>query len=138
MRSSRGTDTPSSTRAGRSRRGPGAGRNDPGGYGYRRSQPSVSYDIEYVGKVKSALFGGEGLFFATLRGPGRIWLQSLPFSRLANRIYSATSRMGGGKGEGGLLGTLLGGGMTGETGEGGRVQPSPQLSAFSKAEYEIP
>ena len=72
-------------------------------------QPSVSYDIEYVGKVKSALFGGEGLFFATLRGPGRIWLQSLPFSRLANRIYSATSRMGGGKGEGGLLGTLLGG-----------------------------
>ena len=49
-------------------------------------QPSVNYEIEYVGKIKSALFGGEGLFFATLRGPGRIWLQSLPLSRLANRI----------------------------------------------------
>jgi len=44
---------------------------------------SVDYDIEFVGKIKSALFGGEGLFFATLRGPGRIWLQSLPLSRLA-------------------------------------------------------
>jgi hypothetical protein len=48
-------------------------------------QPSVSYDIEFVGKIKTALFGGEGLFFATLRGPGKIWLQSLPLSRLANR-----------------------------------------------------
>src|SRR6188768_400195 len=46
-------------------------------------QPSVNYDIQYVGKIKSALFGGEGLFFATLRGPGRVWLQSLPLSRLA-------------------------------------------------------
>ena len=51
-------------------------------------QPSVNYEIEYVGKIKSALFGGEGLFFATLRGPGRIWLQSLPLSRLANRIVA--------------------------------------------------
>src|SRR5262245_8676316 len=48
-------------------------------------QPTVSYDIQYVGKIKSALFGGEGLFFATLRGPGRVLLQSLPLSRLANR-----------------------------------------------------
>ena len=52
-------------------------------------QPSVNYDIQYVGKVKSALFGGEGLFFATLRGPGRVWLQSLPLSRLAGRIIAA-------------------------------------------------
>ena len=49
-------------------------------------QPSVDFDIEYVGKPKSALFGGEGLFFATLTGLGHVWLQSLPFSRLADRI----------------------------------------------------
>ena len=55
-------------------------------------QPSVDYDIQYVGKIKSALFGGEGLFFATLRGPGRVWLQSLPLSRLANRIVAAVPR----------------------------------------------
>src|SRR6476619_6245753 len=52
-------------------------------------QPTVNYDIQYVGKIKSALFGGEGLFFATLRGPGRVWLQSLPLSRLANRILAS-------------------------------------------------
>jgi uncharacterized protein (TIGR00266 family) len=70
-------------------------------------QPSVSYDIQYVGKIKSALFGGEGLFFATLRGPGRVWLQSLPFSRLADRIYAAAPQTGGkGKGEGSILGGL--------------------------------
>jgi uncharacterized protein (AIM24 family) len=70
-------------------------------------QPSVSYDIQYVGKIKSALFGGEGLFFATLRGPGRVWLQSLPFSRLADRIYAAAPRTGGGgKGEGSILGGI--------------------------------
>jgi len=68
-------------------------------------QPSVEYDIQFVGKVKTALFGGEGLFFARLRGPGRIWLQSLPFSRLAGRIYSASK---GGKGEGSVLGGLGG------------------------------
>ena len=69
--------------------------------------PGVDYDIEYVGRIKSALFGGEGLFFATLRGPGRIWLQSLPFSRLAGRIYAAAPQTGGGgKGEGSLLGGL--------------------------------
>ena len=72
-------------------------------------QPSVSYDIQYVGKIKSALFGGEGLFFATLRGPGRVWLQSLPLSRLANRIVSAVPGVGGGgREEGSILGGLGG------------------------------
>jgi uncharacterized protein (TIGR00266 family) len=72
-------------------------------------QPSVNYEIQYVGKIKSALFGGEGLFFATLRGPGRIWLQSLPLSRLANRIIAAVPRVGrGGREEGSLLGTIGG------------------------------
>ena len=70
-------------------------------------QPTVQYDIQYVGKVKSALFGGEGLFFATLRGPGFVWLQSLPFSRLADRIIAASPRAGGSaKGEGSVLGGL--------------------------------
>ena len=58
-------------------------------------QPSVGYDIEYVGKIKTALFGGEGLFFATLTGPGQVWLQSLPFSRMADRIYKAAPSAGG-------------------------------------------
>src|SRR6266487_3489194 len=70
-------------------------------------QPSVDYDIQYVGKIKSAIFGGEGLFFATLRGPGRVWLQSLPLSRLANRIIAAAPQTGrGGREEGSVLGTL--------------------------------
>ena len=70
-------------------------------------QPAVDYDIQYVGKIKSALFGGEGLFFATLRGPGRVWLQSLPLSRLAGRITAASRRTGrGGREEGSLLGGL--------------------------------
>ena len=68
-------------------------------------QPSVQYEIEYVGKIKSALFGGEGLFFATLKGPGRVWLQSLPLSRLANRIIAAVPGLRrGGREEGSLLG----------------------------------
>ena len=72
-------------------------------------QPSVNYEIQYVGKIKSALFGGEGLFFATLRGPGKIWLQSLPLSRLANRIIAAVPRVGrGGREEGSILGTIGG------------------------------
>jgi uncharacterized protein (TIGR00266 family) len=72
-------------------------------------QPSVNYEIEYVGKIKSALFGGEGLFFATLRGPGRVWLQSLPLSRLANRIVAAVPGVGrGGREEGSLLGSIGG------------------------------
>ena len=60
--------------------------------GYRMhhgSRPSVQYDIQFVGGVKNTLFGGEGLFIATVTGPGPIWLQSLPFSRLAGSIVSA-------------------------------------------------
>jgi len=72
-------------------------------------QPTVQYDVQYVGKIKSAIFGGEGLFFATLRGPGRVWLQSLPLSRLANRIVAAVPGLtGGGKGEGSILGGIGG------------------------------
>lgn len=70
-------------------------------------QPTVDYDIQYVGSVKTAFFGGEGLFFATLRGPGKIWLQSLPFSRLAGRIVAAAPQTGrGGREEGSVLGGL--------------------------------
>jgi len=72
-------------------------------------QSSVDYDIQFVGKVKSALFGGEGLFFATLRGPGKVWLQSLPLSRMANRIVGASRIAGrGGKEEGSILGAVGG------------------------------
>lgn len=67
----------------------------------------VDYDIEMVSGVGSMLFGGEGLFLATLGGPGRVWLQSLPFSRLADRILASAPRHGGeDKGEGSLLGGL--------------------------------
>jgi uncharacterized protein (TIGR00266 family) len=70
-------------------------------------QPTVDYDIEMVRGVKSMIFGGEGLFFATLRGPGKIWLQSLPFSRLAGRIVAAAPQTGrGGREEGSILGGL--------------------------------
>jgi uncharacterized protein (TIGR00266 family) len=70
-------------------------------------QPSVEYDIQFVGGIKTALFGGEGLFFATLRGPGKVWLQSLPLSRLADRIYAAAPKAGGrGREEGSILGGL--------------------------------
>ncbi len=66
---------------------------------------NVDYNIEMVKGVKTALFGGEGLFFATLRGPGSVWIQSLPFSRLASRVFSAAPRAGGGsKDEGGIGG----------------------------------
>lgn len=72
---------------------------------------SVNYEIEYVGNIKSALFGGEGFFYASLSGPGTIWLQSLPFSRLAGRIHASAPQTGTiDKGEGSLLGQL--GGMT--------------------------
>jgi uncharacterized protein (TIGR00266 family) len=67
-------------------------------------EPRVEYDVQFVKGIKTALFGGEGLFFATLRGPGRIWIQSLPFSRLASRIWAAAPQTGGRrKGEGSLL-----------------------------------
>jgi len=69
-------------------------------------QPSVEYNIEMVGGIKTALFGGEGLFLATLRGPGKVWLQSLPFSRLASRIYAAAPQAGGRRRE---EGSILGG-----------------------------
>lgn len=68
---------------------------------------TIDYDIEFVGNVKSALFGGEGFFFATLQGPGHVWLQSLPFSRLAGRIYQAAPQTGGKTiGEGSVLGGI--------------------------------
>ncbi|RLB19571.1 MAG: TIGR00266 family protein [Deltaproteobacteria bacterium] len=69
-------------------------------------EPSVNFDIQQAGGIKTALFGGEGLFFATMQGPGKIWLQSLPFSRLAGRMLQAAPERGGGKGEGSILGSL--------------------------------
>lgn len=69
-------------------------------------EPSVQFDIQQAGGIKSMLFGGEGLFFATLQGPGKIWLQSLPFSRLAGRMLAAAPQRGGHKEEGSLLGGL--------------------------------
>jgi uncharacterized protein (TIGR00266 family) len=72
-------------------------------------QPSVNYDIQFTGGIKNTLFGGEGLFLATLTGPGKVFLQSLPFSRLADRIYAASPRAGGSRREeGSLLGGLGG------------------------------
>jgi uncharacterized protein (TIGR00266 family) len=76
--------------------------------------PSVNFEIQYVGKVKTALFGGEGLFFARLTGPGTIWLQSLPFSRLASRIFAAAPQNGrGGREEGSILPGVAAGGLLG-------------------------
>lgn len=78
-------------------------------------QPTVEFDVQFVGKIKSAILGGEGLFFATLRGPGRVWLQSLPLSRLANRIILSAPVAGGRSVDqgsilgAGALGGLLGG-----------------------------
>lgn len=70
-------------------------------------QPSVAFEIRQAGNIKTALFGGEGLFFAELQGPGKIWLQSLPFSRLAGRMLQAAPQGGStDKGEGSLLGGL--------------------------------
>lgn len=75
-------------------------------------QHTVSYDIRMVSGVKTMLFGGEGLFFADLKGPGRVYLQTLPFSRLADRVISASGFASKGevkRGPGGMLGTLLNG-----------------------------
>jgi uncharacterized protein (TIGR00266 family) len=69
---------------------------------------TVHYDIQFTGGFKNTLFGGEGLFLATLTGPGDIWLQSLPISRLAGRILMYAPQSGGSKGEGSLLGGLGG------------------------------
>jgi uncharacterized protein (TIGR00266 family) len=72
-------------------------------------QPSVNYDIQFTGGIKNTLFGGEGLFLATLTGPGKAYLQSLPFSRLADRVYAAAPRAGGSRREeGSILGGLGG------------------------------
>lgn len=69
--------------------------------------PGISYDIERAGSLKSMVFGGEGLFLATLRGEGPVWLQSLPLSRIANRIAAAAPRLGGqSTGESSPLGAL--------------------------------
>jgi uncharacterized protein (TIGR00266 family) len=68
---------------------------------------TIDYNIEMVKGIRNAVFGGEGLFFATLRGPGKVWIQSLPFSRLADKIIAASPKMGGKrKGEGSILGGL--------------------------------
>lgn len=67
----------------------------------------IKYDIEFVGGVKNSLFGGEGLFFASLTGPGSVWIQSLPFSRLASRVFASAPQLAGeSKGEGSILGSL--------------------------------
>jgi uncharacterized protein (TIGR00266 family) len=67
----------------------------------------VDYDIEFIGGIRNSIFGGEGLFFATLRGPGTVYIQSLPFSRLADRIIASAPKSGGsGRDEGSLLGGL--------------------------------
>ncbi|WP_395702345.1 TIGR00266 family protein [Aquabacterium sp.] len=72
--------------------------------------PNVNFEIQYVGKIKTALFGGEGLFFAKLTGPGTVWLQSLPFSRLASRVFAAAPQGGGrSREEGSVLGSIGGG-----------------------------
>jgi uncharacterized protein (AIM24 family) len=73
---------------------------------------SVDFDLEQAGGIRTMLMGGEGLVFAKLRGPGHVWLQSLPFSRLAGRMLAAVPQRGGHRGEGsplGSLGNLLGG-----------------------------
>ena len=66
----------------------------------------VDYDIEFIGGIKNTIFGGEGMFFATLKGPGTVYVQSLPFSRLAGRVLAAIPRGGKDKGEGSILGGL--------------------------------
>ncbi|QCX38125.1 TIGR00266 family protein [Aureibaculum algae] len=68
---------------------------------------NINYDIEFIGGIKNTVFGGEGLFFATLTGPGTVYVQSLPFSRLAGRIIASVPRTGGkSKGEGSILGGI--------------------------------
>ncbi|WP_452219630.1 TIGR00266 family protein [Lacinutrix salivirga] len=66
----------------------------------------IDYDIEFIGGIKNTVFGGEGLFYAKLQGPGDVYIQSLPFSRLAGRVLSSIPRGGNSKGEGSILGGL--------------------------------
>ena len=68
--------------------------------------PSVDFDLVRAGSVKSMIFGGEAVFFARLRGPGRVWIQSLPFARLAGRMMAAAGGSGPNRGEGSILGEL--------------------------------
>jgi uncharacterized protein (AIM24 family) len=69
--------------------------------------PSVQFDLVRAGSVKTMVFGGEGVFFARLTGPGKVWIQSLPFARLAGRVIATAMPMGGqNRGEGSLLGGL--------------------------------
>lgn len=75
--------------------------------------PGVDFDIQYVGKIKTALFGGEGLFLAKMTGPGTVWLQSLPLSRLASRIFAAAPQRGGSREEGSVLPFAAAGGVLG-------------------------
>lgn len=79
--------------------------------------PSIQFDIQYVGNIKTALFGGEGIFFARVMGPGTVWLQSLPFSRLASRVFAAAPQRGGAREEGSALGSV--GGLIGGVAAGG-------------------
>lgn len=74
----------------------------------------VHYDIQFVGGVKNTIFGGEGVFFATVSGPGTIWIQSLPFSRLAERVFAAAPGAGGKKKEEGSVLGILGGFLDGD------------------------
>lgn len=77
--------------------------------------PTIDYDIQFVGGFKNALFGGEGLFLARLSGPGKVYLQSLPFSRLAGRIFAASgAQVGEQRGAAGLGGGVLGDILSGE------------------------
>jgi uncharacterized protein (TIGR00266 family) len=80
--------------------------------------PNVSFEIQYVGKIKTALFGGEGVFLAKMSGPGEVWLQSLPLSRLASRIFAAAPQMGGHKEEGSVLGGFGAAGVLGGLADG--------------------
>jgi len=79
----------------------------------------VNFEVQFVGKIKTALFGGEGLFFAKVTGPGTVWLQSLPFSRLASRVFAAAPQNGGSREEGSVLGGLGLGGVLGGVFGGG-------------------
>ena len=74
-------------------------------------EDTVDYNIEFVGGIKTALFGGEGLFFATLTGPGKVWMQTLPISRLAEKVMEGFSKSRGERRRGGqgIVGDLLSG-----------------------------